>query len=118
MTRDEVKAVLANMMASLMYGAGLRIMDCLRLRLQEIGFASNEILVRDGKVAKDRLPKSLKAPLQDPLKKIKAIHKRDLSDGWGRVELPSTLDRTYPNAPADWRCQWVFPQSCRRSDQK
>ena len=111
MTRDEVKAVLANvtgdkwLMASLMYGAGLRLMECLRLRVQEIDFARNELLVRDGKGAKDRttmLPESLKATLQE-----------HLSDGWGRVQLPSALDRKYPNAPADWRWQWVFPQERR-----
>lgn len=83
MTRDEVKAALAQLsgdkwlMASLMYGAGLRLMECLRLRVQDIDFARNEITVRDGKGAKDRitmLPESLKAPLQDHLKKVKAIH--------------------------------------------
>jgi len=122
MTREEVKAVLANLagdkwlMASLMYGAGLRLMECLRLRIQDIDFARNEILIRDGKGAKDRitmLPESLKTPLQDHLKKVKAIHERDLGDGWGRVQMPTALDRKYPNAPADWRWQWVFPQEKR-----
>ena len=122
MTREEVKAVLANLagdkwlMASLMYGAGLRLMECLRLRIQDIDFARNEILIRDGKGAKDRitmLSESLKTPLQDHLKKVKAIHERDLGDGWGRVQMPTALDRKYPNAPADWRWQWVFPQEKR-----
>jgi integron integrase len=108
MTREEVKAVLANttgdrwLMASLMYGAGLRLMECLRLRVQDIEFSRNEILVRDGKGAKDRitmLPESLKVPLQDHLKRVRAIHERDLADGWGRVLLPDALDRKYPNAP-------------------
>jgi len=122
MTRGEVKAVLACLsgekwlIASLMYGAGLRLMECLRLRVQDIDFASSEILVRDGKGAKDRitmLPESLKTPLQDHLKKVKALHERDLAEGWGRVQMPTALDRKYPNAPAEWRWQWVFPQENR-----
>jgi len=125
MTRDKVKAVLANLnsdkwlMASLMYGAGLRLMECLRLRVQDIDFARNEIVVRGGKGAKDRvtmLPESLKKPLQVHLRQVKAIHERDLADGWGRVKLPTALDRKYPNAPADWRWQWVFPQEKRWID--
>jgi integron integrase len=122
LTREEVKAVLSHLqgdkwlMGSLMYGAGLRLMECLRLRVQDIDFARNEILVRDGKGGKDRitmLPGSLKIPLQEHLKKVKAIHERDLSDGWGRVRMPDAMDRKYPNAPADWRWQWVFPQENR-----
>ena len=122
MTREEVKAVLVQLtgekwlIASLMYGAGLRLMECLRLRVQDIDFARNEILVRDGKGAKDRitmLPQSLKTPLQDHLKKVKTLHERDLADGWGRVQMPMALDRKYPKAPSDWRWQWVFPQENR-----
>jgi site-specific recombinase XerD len=89
MTRDEVKAVLANLagdkwlMASLMYGAGLRLMECLRLRVQDIDFSRNEILVCDGKGAKDRitmLPASVKASVQEHLKRVKATHEKDLAD--------------------------------------
>jgi integrase len=122
MTHEEVKAVLVNLagdkwiMASLMYGAGLRLMECLRLRVQDVDFTRNEILVRDGKDAQDRitmLPQSLKTPLQDHLRKVRAIHEKDLAAGWGRVQMPSALDRKYPNASADWRWQWVFPQGNR-----
>ncbi len=122
MARKEVKAVLANLtgekwlMAAIMYGAGLRLMEGLRLRVQDIDFSLNEILVRDGKGAKDRitmLSESLKVPLQDHLKQVKAVHEQDVADGWGRVQLPHALDRKYPNAPQDWRWQWVFPQEHR-----
>jgi integron integrase len=122
LSRDEIKAVLAHLrgdkllMASLMYGAGLRLMECLRLRVQDIDFSRNEILVRGGKGAKDRvtmLPTSLKAPLREQLNRAKVIHERDLAEGWGRVLLPDALDRKYPNAPKEWRWQWVFPQETR-----
>jgi integron integrase len=122
MTREEVKAVLSHLsgdkwlMASLMYGAGLCLMECLRLRVQDIDLARHEILVRDGKGAKDRvtmLPDSLKAPLQEHLRGVKTIHDQDLGAGWGRVEMPHALDRKYPNAPTEWRWQWVVPQENR-----
>ena len=91
-------------------------MECLRLRVQDVDFARNEITVRDGKGARDRvtmLPESLKTPLQEHLRKVKAIHEKDLRDGYGRVPLPNALDRKYPNASGDWRWQWVFPQGHR-----
>ena len=91
-------------------------MECLRLRVQEIDFSRNEILVRDGKGAKDRitmLPESLKSPLHDHLKQVKIVHERDLADGWGRVLMPNAFDGKYPKASADWRWQWVFPQKNR-----
>jgi integron integrase len=122
MTREEAKAVLSHLkgdkwlMASLMYGRGMRLMECLRLRVQDVDFARNEILIRDGKGAKDRitmLPESVKAKLQEHLMEVKKIHERDLADGWGRVQMPTALDRKYPHAPADWRWQWVFPQENR-----
>jgi integron integrase len=122
-----VKAVLAELsgdkwlMASLMYGAGLRLMECLRLRVQDVDFARNEILVRDGKGGKDRvtmLPKSLKEPLEEHLRRVKAVHQKDLDEGWGRVPSPDALDRKYPNASREWRWQWVFPQEHRWTNPK
>jgi integron integrase len=127
LTREEVKAVLAELsgdkwlMASLMYGAGLRLMECLRLRVQDVDFARNEILVRDGKGGKDRvtmLPKSLKEPLEEHLRRVKAVHQKDLDEGWGRVPSPDALDRKYPNASREWRWQWVFPQEHRWTNPK
>lgn len=122
MTREEVRVVLQQLsgdkwlVASLLYGAGLRLMESLRLRIQDIDFDRNEIMVRDGKGAKDRitmLPESLKSPLRDQLRKVKEIHQQDLDEGWGRVQMPMALDRKYPNASVDWRWQWVFPQEHR-----
>jgi integron integrase len=127
LTRDEVKAVLENLsgnkllMASLMYGAGLRLMECLRLRVQDIDFSRNEILVRDGKGAKDRismLPELLKAPLQGHLRAVKEVHEKDLADGWGGVPMPNALDHKYFNASKEWRWQWVFPQENRWQNAK
>jgi len=127
MTRDEVKTVLGCLsgdkwlMASLMYGAGLRLMECLRLRVQDIDFARKEITVRDGKGGKDRitmLPESLAKLLEAHLRKVKQTHARDLAEGWGRVQMPMALDRKYPNAPAEWRWQWVFPQEKRWKNTK
>jgi integron integrase len=122
LTRDEVRSVLANLqgekwlISKLMYGAGLRLMECLCLRVQDIDFEQNEILIRNGKGAKDRvtmLPASLKPHLREHLVRIKAIHDRDLSEGWGKVPVPGALDRKYPNASKDWIWQWVFPQERR-----
>ena len=118
MTREEMANLAGDkwLMASLMYGAGLRLMECLRLRVRDIDFARNEILIRDGKGAKDRvtmLPVSLKPRFQKHLESVKAIHEKDLGDGWGRVQMPYALDRKYPNAGGEWRWQWVFPQENR-----
>jgi len=122
LTGEEVKGIPTRLqgdkrlMAALMYGAGLRLMECLRLRVQDVDFARNEILARDGKGGKDRvtmLPKSLKNPLEQHLRKVRVVHEKDLAEGWGRIPLPDALDRKYPNASREWRWQWVFPQEHR-----
>ncbi len=122
MTRGEARAVLAELsgesllMASLLYGSGLRLTECLRLRVQDLDFGANEIVVRSGKGAKDRvtmLPASLAGPLRGQLRSARAVHEKDLAEGWGRVVLPGALDRKYPQASTDWRWQWVFPQERR-----
>jgi integron integrase len=103
-------------MASLLYGSGLRLMECLQLRVQDLDFSGRELLVRDGKGGKDRrtmLPQSLIPVLQEHLNHVKRVHEKDLDDGWGRVILPGALERKYPNASTEWRWQWVFPQENR-----
>jgi len=125
LTRDEVRGVLGaldgdkSLMASLMYGSGLRLMECLRLRVLDLEFTRGEIVVRDGKGGRDRvtmLPRSLTPALKSHLIVARAVHQRDLTAGWGRIALPDALARKYPNAPADWRWQWVFPQQRRWVD--
>jgi len=122
MTRDEVKTVMSNLhgekrvIAMLLYGSGLRLMECLRLRVQDIDFDLNQVSVRDGKGGKDRvtmLPQSVKPILEDHLRKVKSIHDKDLRDGWGSVEMPFALDRKFRNASRAWKWQWVFPQERR-----
>jgi integron integrase len=122
MTRAEARAVLSQMsgdtklMASLLYGSGLRLSECLRLRVQDVDFDGGEITIFNGKGNKDRvtmLPEGLKAPLREHLNNVRAIHRQDLADGWGRVQIPEALQRKYPSAAADWRWQRVFPQRYR-----
>lgn len=112
MTREEVKQVLDQLegskwlAAALMYGTGMRLMECLNLRVQDVDFSRNEVLVRKGKGNKDRitmLPESLKSPIQKHLEKVRTVHEQDLKDGWGRVTMPDALDRKYPNASKEWR---------------
>jgi integron integrase len=122
LTRDEVRAVLAQLdgesrlAAALMYGTGLRLSECLRLRVKDIDFERHEITVRAGKGDKDRrtmLPRSLDRPLTAQLERARWTHRRDLADGWGSVTLPDALERKYPAASTEWRWQWVFPQARR-----
>ncbi len=127
LTRDEVKAVLARLdgapllVATLLYGTGLRLMECLRLRVKDVDFALNQILVRDGKGMKDRLtmlPVALRQPLQRHLVAVKALHEADLRDGFGSVYLPDALARKYPAAGKWWGWQWVFPAASRSADSR
>lgn len=117
-TRDEAHAVLSELsglywlMASLLYGSGLRLMECLRLRVKDIDFQSNQIFIRDGKGEKDRvtiLPQSLIKPLKLQMAKARLLHQEDMASGFGEVYLPYALDRKYPNAAKEWGWQYVFP---------
>ena len=118
LTQAEVQAVLSRMdgtmwlIASLLYGSGLRIMEALRLRVKDVDFAQREILVREGKGFKDRvtmLPLSLVEPLKSHLVKVQALHQDDLNAGDGEVFMPMALDRKYPSAGRDWAWQYCFP---------
>ena len=117
-SQAEVREVLARLdgvnylVATLLYGLGLRLMDALRLRVKDIDFERNEIVVREGKGEKDRvtmLPQSIKTHLQDHLKHVKIIHQGDLRLGFGTVYLPYALERKYPKAAKEWKWQYVFP---------
>lgn len=123
LTRGEVSAVLERMsgvqalVAQLLYGTGMRIMEGVRLRVKDVDFARAEITVRDGKGMKDRvtmLPQSLIQPLELQLESAKMLHETDLREGYGAVYLPFALERKYPNANKDWGWQYVFP-ALRRS---
>ena len=119
-TREEVKAVLSHLsgtnwiMAMLLYGSGLRVTECLSLRVKDIDFGYNQIVVRDSKGEKYRitiLPENVKKPLKEHLEKVKKIHQVDLKAGYGTVYLPHALKRKYPNANREWGWQYVFPAS-------
>jgi integron integrase len=118
LTRHEANEILShlsspyNLMAGLLYGSGLRLMECARLRVKDVDFGYQQITVRDGKGKKDRrtvLPESLSEPLKDQLIRTKLLHQEALQKGYGRVYLPYALERKYPNAAAEWIWQWVFP---------
>jgi integron integrase len=118
LTAEEVKSILSRLQGddriflSLLYGTGMRLLEALRLRVKDVDFAYDQITIRDGKGAKDRmtiLPASLKADLREHLKKVKPQHEADLRAGHGRVYLPNALSRKYPGAAAEWGWQYVFP---------
>ncbi len=102
------------LMASLLYGSGLRLMECVRLRIKDIDFEMNQITVRSGKGNKDRitmLPEKLKEPLRQHLNKVQALHADDMKKGYGSVYLPFALEKKYKNAAREWGWQYVFPSS-------
>jgi integron integrase len=120
LTKDEVRKIFAQLhgthrlMAGLLYGSGLRLMECVRLRVKDVDFAYAHVVVRDGKGAKDRvtmLPVNLTQGLERHLQKVKAQHDEDLEAGLGSVYLPTALQKKYPNAPKEWSWQYIFPSS-------
>ncbi len=125
LSRQEVTTLLALMegrsglVASLLYGTGMRLMECLRLRVKDVDFARNEITVREGKGGKDRrtmLPRSLAEHLQQEITRARVLHAVDLSAGFGEVWLPNALARKYVNAARDFAWQYVFPSAKRSVD--
>lgn len=125
LTREEVRELLAaltgthQLMARLLYGTGMRLLEMLRLRVKDVDFARGQIIVHAGKGAKDRvtmLPDSLREPLQKHLAEVRKLHERDLVEGFGTVSLPLALARKYPNAGREWGWQWVFPSTNLSSD--
>lgn len=120
LTPDEVRQVLSGLegtlglMGQLLYGSGLRLMECVRLRVKDLDFARGEILVREAKGNKDRVtmsPRVVHEPLQQHLQRVKLLHEDDVAAGHGRVWLPHALAVKKPNAPLEWGWQYVFPSS-------
>ncbi|MEN9933747.1 MAG: hypothetical protein RLZZ387_326 [Chloroflexota bacterium] len=118
LTRDEVQAIIRELdgthklMAQLLYGSGLRLLECVRLRVKDVDFVMRQLTVRDGKGAKDRLtmlPGRLVPLLSEHLLAVRRLHAADVQQGYGSVYLPMALERKYPNASAEWGWQYVFP---------
>lgn len=125
LTELEVRQLMANLdgrnwlMASLLYGAGLRLMECVRLRVKDVDFQYRQITVRDGKGGKDRvtmLPESSIEPLRQHLKRVNVLHARDIAAGYAGVYLPFALERKYRGAGRQWEWQYVFPAKNRSLD--
>ena len=121
-SRSEVRAVISNLegskklAAELLYGTGMRVGELLNLRILDIDFEQHEIIVRHGKGDKDRhvmLPQTLVEKLKAHIKMVKKIHEKDLSEGWGTVQLPGSLALKYPTAEKEFKWQWLFPQKNR-----
>ena len=109
----------ARLMAQVLYGTGLRLLELLRLRVQDVDFARNQIVVRSGKGDKDRvtmLPEALRAGLGEHLKRVRLLWEQDVREGFGEVYLPEGLARKYPKAAREWGWQWVFPSRSRSVD--
>ena len=120
LAREEVKRIFAHLngvqkiMAALLYGSGLRLMECVRLRVKDVDFAYAQIMVRDAKGGKDRvtmLPVNVAEPLRRHIARVKTQHEQDIEDGFGSVQLPFALERKFPNAHTEWSWQFVFPSS-------
>jgi integron integrase len=118
MSKEEVRRVIAalsgthQLLAKLLYGTGLRLMECLRLRVKDIDFELNQVVVRNGKGDKDRitmLPSAIKPALKEHLERVRIMHEKDLADGFGEVYLPTALERKFPGAAREWSWQWAFP---------
>jgi integron integrase len=118
LSKEEARAVIASLdgvyklMAQILYGSGLRLMECLRLRIKDVDFDNHQIIVRDGKGGDDRLtmlPDSLVPSLRRHILQVQATHQQDLAKGFGTVYLPYALEKKYPNAHRDWLWQYLFP---------
>ena len=125
LTKEEIKQILKSLtgqpwlMAMLLYGAGLRLMECCRLRIKDIDFPRNQLVIRAGKGDKDRytmLPIAVQEPLRKHIEQIKRQHENDLRQGLGSVALPNALQRKYPSAAKEWGWQWVFPATSHYVD--
>jgi integron integrase len=125
LTRDEVRRLLGEMrgtsqlVARLLYGTGMRLLEGLRLRVKDLDFETGELVVRAGKGNKDRttpLPRVLTVALRRHLENVRELHDRDVAEGFGRVWMPDALEVKYPKANASWSWQWVFPAARRSTD--
>lgn len=121
-SREEVVSVINNLIGSkklaaeLMYGTGMRLNEVLALRILDVNFDMNEIIVRHGKGDKDRhvmLPQKLVPKIKEQIEAVRKIHQKDLEDGWGKVAMPNQLDKKYPTAAKEFKWQWLFPQANR-----
>jgi integron integrase len=125
LTPQEVRLVIGQMIGAsrlvgqLLYGSGLRLLECLQLRVKDIDFARHELFIRDPKGRRDRnttLPQSVETELRAHLERVRRVHDADLAHGFGSVALPTAINRKFPNADREWIWQWVFPARTRYVD--